>query len=304
MEFHIPPVYFGEEFAYMAYAPSSWAMEVFHINALRSQTNGRGVRTAVLDTGADVSHPEIGGRIVLSRDFTNSRIGFRDAHGHGTHCISTVGGVSPGVGVADCEIINCKVLGDSGSGSDRSIAAGVEYAVSVGAEVISMSLGSSSSSPTIHAAIQRAEAAGVWVIAAAGNEGRAGVGYPGQYPECISVAAIDRAMRVADFSSRGTKLDCSGPGVDILGAKVGGGYRMMSGTSMACPFIAGMMSLLRQALKDRGQTFGGAQWLRDALQSAAVDLGKPGVDTDYGPGWLAPSLVATVAMGIPKPLEG
>lgn len=297
--YSLPPIFGVHDVAAPA---SSWAMAAWDVDQLRSVNDGQSVLTAVLDTGGDINHPELKGRIVASKDFTGSRVGFADSHGHGTHCLGTVGGLSRSIGVSMAPLLNGKVLGDSGSGGDAGIAAGVRWAVGQGAEIISMSLGSSSPSPTIREACAEAAAKGVWVIAAAGNEGNAGIGYPGGYPECLSVAAIDRNFRIANFSSRGDKLDASGPGVDIVSAKPGGGYQSMSGTSMATPFIAGLLACFRGALKAKNRPIFDVGQLRAFLGTTAVDLGAKGDDRDFGPGWAAPLLLLVSTFTDPKPI--
>ena len=296
------PIY-GRRYDSLADVPESWAMKAWKVDDLRSVSDGAGVTTAVLDTGGDIDHPELKGRIRDSRDFTGSRIGFRDQNQHGTHCLGTVGGRSPSIGVANgCTLLNGKVLGDSGGGADSGIAAGIDWAVASGAEVISMSLGGSYSS-TIESACKRAADKGVWCIVAAGNSGNGGVDYPGKLDCVASVAAIDRNFKIAGFSSRGDKLDTSGPGVDIVSAKPGGGYQSMSGTSMATPFIAGLLTCLRAGLKVRGIPIPDVYGLRLMLASISVDLGRAGDDTDYGPGWLAP-LMLTLSLTPNPPAIG
>ncbi|CAN5418809.1 hypothetical protein BH11PLA2_BH11PLA2_32520 [soil metagenome] len=299
--YSLPPIFDVRDASNLA---ASWAFAAWDVDALRKMHDGSGVTVAVLDTGADDTHPDLAGRIVKQRDFTNSRVGYRDSHGHGTHCLGTVGGLTRTIGLANGPLLNGKVLGDSGSGSDGGIADGIDWAVAEGAQVISMSFGSSGQSGPIKAACDRAAAKGVWVIAAAGNEGRAGVGYPGGYASCISVAAIDRNFKVANFSSRGDKLDCSGPGVDMISCKPGGGYQSMSGTSMATPFIAGLLACYRGLLKAKSLPIPDVAGLRKLLGSRTVDLGTTGDDTDYGPGWVAPLMLAITAVPNPKPLEG
>lgn len=300
--YSLPPVTVGPAFAA---ASQSWAFPTWKVDDLRKLSDGSGVIAAVLDTGGDASHPDLRERIIAAKDFTGSRFGHQDRNGHGTHCLGTVGAANPLIGVSQgCKLLNGKVLGDSGSGGDSGIAAGIDWAVASGAEVISMSLGSSSPSATIKAACERAVDAGVWVIAAAGNEGNAGIGFPGGFLSTISVAAIDRNFRVANFSSRGDKLDCSGPGVDIVSCKPGGGYQTMSGTSMATPFVAGLLTLLRAAIKASGAKMPTLGELRTMLASRSVDLGIPGDDRDYGPGWVSPLMLGLSTVPNPLPIGG
>lgn len=300
----LPPIERGPEYASLSMAPESWAFAAWDVDRLRAVNNGKGVICAVLDTGGDVNHPELTGRIDASKDFTGSSYGFADRNGHGTHCLGTVGGSSLKIGVANgCRLLNGKVLGDSGSGSDSGIAAGIDWAVEQGAAVISMSLGSSSPSQRIKDACDRAAVKGVWVVAAAGNEGNAGVGYPGGFPSCMSVAAVDRNFKVAGFSSRGNKLDTSGPGVQIVSAKPGGSYQEMSGTSMATPFVAGLLTCLRGGMIANGAPIPNTEELRRLLFNRSVDLGTPGDDTSYGPGWLAPLMLAMGATADPPAIK-
>lgn len=303
--FSIPGFQVGEVFAQAPNA-ASWAFDAWKIEDLRKDADGSGIMVAVLDTGCDLKHPEFAsGQIVDARNFTGGRSDdVTDVQGHGTHCAGTIFGMSKYIGVTKGPGIVGKVLGNNGSGGDRGIAQGIDWATERGAKIISMSLGSSSPSPTIQAACKRAAAKGVLVIAAAGNEGQAGVGYPGGYDECISVAAVDRNFKVAPFSSRGVKLDTSGPGVNITSAWPGGSYRDLSGTSMATPFVAGIFCLVRAKYEAAGIEFPDTAGVRQMLFSRSVDLGKPGDDNDYGPGWANPLLLAVGARRDPAPIAG
>lgn len=301
--FGFDPLTYGDFYESLSSAPESWAMAAWQVDRLRSVSAGKHVLTAVLDTGCQIDHPALQGSVVASRDFTGSRIGFRDQNGHGTHCCGTVGGLAK-IGVApDCGLLNGKVLGDNGSGTDLAIAAGIDWAVQQGAEIISLSLGSSSPSRTIQAACDRAAADGVWVIAAAGNSGNRGIDFPGGFESTIAVAACDRNFKVAGFSSRGDKLDCTGPGVDIVSARPGGGYQSMSGTSMATPFIAGLLTCWRAALKKMNLPIPGTTALRSMLHSQAIDMDAPGHDRNSGPGWLAPLMLMLQLTPDPPPVR-
>lgn len=254
-------------------------------------TKGRLVRVAVLDTGCDLTHPNLKGAIMAARDFTGSPSGPSDVNGHGTHCAGVVGARTDGAGLLgvapECSILVAKVLGDSGSGSDFSISGGIDWSLAAAqnTDVISMSLGARTPSQTIHAAVKRADAEGVIVVAAAGNEGpgQNTVGYPGGFVECVCVAATDSTDAVARFSSRGQQVFVAGPGVNVRSTYPGGRYATMSGTSMATPHLAGVAALWIAAnptvpKKDRPAKF------KAALVAACKDLGTPGRDTAYGHG--------------------
>lgn len=297
------PMVYGDFYESLSNVPESWAMAAWQVDRLRGVSSGEGVLTAVLDTGCQIDHPALDGRVVASKDFTGSRIGFRDSNGHGTHCCGTVGGL-PKIGVAPgCSLLNGKVLSDAGSGSDSGIAAGIDWAIQQGAEIISLSLGSSNPSGPIRAACDRAAANGAWVIAAAGNSGNRGIDFPGGFESTIAVAACDRNFRVAGFSSRGNVLDCTGPGVDIVSARPGGGYQSMSGTSMATPFIAGLLTCWRAGLKRMNLPIPGTTALRAMLHTQAIDMDVPGHDRNSGPGWLAPLMLALQLTPDPPPVR-
>lgn len=253
-----------------------------------TKTKGKGIRVAVLDTGGDLAHPDLRDGIAASKDFTGSRSGPSDVNGHGSHCCGVIGARLDGQGLAgvapECSILVGKVLGDNGSGADAWIAAGIDWSIAQGADVISMSLGGSYSKVT-HDAVKRAVAAGVIVVAAAGNAGPGEntFGYPGGLPESICVAATDRNDAVARFSSRGAPVYIAAPGVEILSCFPGARYAKMSGTSMATPHVAGCAALwvsLNQAIPktDRPAKF------RETLGKATKDIAPPGRDTATGYG--------------------
>ncbi|MFF8656065.1 S8 family serine peptidase [Streptomyces huasconensis] len=253
---------------------------------------GKGVTVAVLDTGADAGHPDLGGRVTESRSFVPGEE-VADRNGHGTHVASTVGGsgaaseggrekgVAPGAFLAVG-----KVLGDEGFGSESAVIAGMEWAAEdVGAEIVSMSLGSQEPSdgtdPMAAALNALSKETGALFVVAAGNTGApSSIGSPGAADSALTVGAVDSADRAAYFTSRGPragdhalKPDLSAPGVGILAARsrLTGGegpYTEMSGTSMAAPHVAGAAALLAE--KHPG--WSGAR-LKDALMSTSAQLG-------------------------------
>ncbi|MFG2118161.1 S8 family serine peptidase [Streptomyces sp. NPDC048710] len=251
---------------------------------------GKGVTVAVLDTGADLSHPDLKDRVATTRSFIDGQE-VADRNGHGTHTTSTVGGsgaASDGKekGVApDATLAVGKVLSDQGSGSESQIIAGMEWAArDVHARVISMSLGSTEASdgtdPMAQAVNTLSEETGALFVIAAGNTGApSSIGSPGAADAALTVGAVDSADQAAYFTSAGPrygdnalKPDISAPGVDILAARSqlvsgSGYYTSMSGTSMATPHVAGAAALLAQAHPD----WTGAQ-LKDALMSSSERL--------------------------------
>ncbi|GAA5141199.1 S8 family serine peptidase [Pseudonocardia adelaidensis] len=223
---------------------------------------GAGTTIAVLDTGLDLGHPDFAGRDIEARSFVDGQTA-QDVHGHGTHVTGTAcGALAPGTGrrygiAHEARILVGKVLGDDGSGTDADILAGMSWAISSGAQVISMSLGSDIEqvSTAFEIVGRRALAAGTLVVAAAGNNARrsAGntgfVGMPANSPSIMAVAAVDSALAIADFSAasstiQGGQVDIAGPGVDVYSSwPVPQGTNTISGTSMATPHVAGIAAL-------------------------------------------------------------
>lgn len=261
-----------------------------------SSATGRGVRVAVLDTGLDLDHPDFAGRSITSQSFIAGVPTANDGHGHGTHCIGTsCGPADPPQGrrygiASEAEIFAGKVLSDQGSGADAQILAGIEWAITNGCQIISMSLGADVEqvSPAYEAVGRRALAAGTLIVAAAGNNaarqfGDPGfVGVPANSPSILAVAAVDANLQIADFSAaanpvEGGEINVAGPGVAVFSAwPMPQRNNTISGTSMATPHVAGIAALLSQA---RGVT---AQALWDALVEGARKLDLP--ETDAGAG--------------------
>jgi subtilisin family serine protease len=251
----------------------------------------------VLDTGIDANHPDLRGQVAETADFSSSPYGVADVQGHGTHCAGIIAGRENDIGVVGiCPdlaehgggLLIGKVLGDNGSGQSEWVTRGIRWAMSEGAHVISMSLGSPQPDVAMHAAIQEAVKSGVAVIAAAGNDGRRTFGnqvnYPGRYPETITVGAIGEDRVITEFSSRGPEVDIAAPGEEILSSVPGGKWVRMSGTSMATPFVAGVVGLVLSLDATAGHT----DRLRRLLYAHAEDVGEPGRDPRYGAGLIRP----------------
>ncbi|MFI2779527.1 S8 family serine peptidase [Streptomyces sp. ALB3] len=258
-------------------APQAWA----------GGFDGKGTTVAVLDTGIDATHPDVKDRITRTRSFVPGEE-VLDKHGHGTHVASTIAGsgaASDGAnkGVAPAaDLIVGKVLGDEGSGADSGIIEAMEWAKAEGADVVSMSLGSSvpddGTDPMAQAVDALSADGGPLFVIAAGNAYGAGtIGSPGSAASALTIAAVDKQDGRADFSSmgplvrsHGLKPDLSAPGVDINAAAsqaipgIEGMYQGMSGTSMATPHVAGAAAILKQ----RHPEWSGRR-IKDALMSSS-----------------------------------
>lgn len=264
-----------------------WGIQEVHAPDVWSITTGMGVKVAVLDTGVDYNHPDLKENIKVYADFTKSPHGPLDKQGHGTHVAGIIAAADNGIGVIgiapQAELYCAKVLGDTGSGNFQSIIDGIRWAVSQEVDIINLSLGSGSQPPKeMHQAIKEAHDAGIFLVAATGNE-NAAVCWPAMYDEVIAVSAMSRARERADFSNYGIKNEIMAPGVDILSTFKDGGYAKLSGTSMATPIVTGCIALYLQVCRARGvQPL--LQELHATLEAACEDLGAPGHDVYTGDG--------------------
>ncbi|MEE6261265.1 S8 family serine peptidase [Plantactinospora sonchi] len=256
---------------------------------------GKGARVAVLDSGADFTHPDLVGRIVDRADFTVEGGDAVDHNGHGTHVATTIAGTGAAAhgqrrGVApDAQLVIGKVLDDHGYGSDSQIITGMEWAAER-ADVINMSLGGEEpddgSDPLSLALDNLSRQQGTLFVVAAGNSGGP-ISSPGSAATALTVGAVDRDDRLAYFSSRGPLVDSYAakpelvaPGVDIVAGRAAGTdlqdpideyYEASTGTSMASPHAAGAAALLVQRHPE---------WTPEQLKAALVGASDPLPGTD------------------------
>jgi major intracellular serine protease len=233
-------------------------VEMIQAPKIWDQTKGKGITVAILDTGCDITHPDLKERIIGGRNFTNDDGGkadeYKDYNGHGTHVAGTIAATKNNTGVVgvapEANLLIIKVLDKNGSGQYEWIINGINYAIEQRADIISMSLGGPEDLPELHTAIQKAISNNILVICAAGNEGD-GVDstdefdYPGSYNEVISVGAIDLERHSSNFSNSNNEVDLVGPGEKILSTYLNGKYATLSGTSMATPHVAGAIALIK-----------------------------------------------------------
>ncbi|PLR75458.1 serine protease [Bacillus sp. V3-13] len=231
----------------MIQAPKIWA-----------ETKGKGMTVAVLDTGCDISHPDLKGRIIGGRNFTsddgsNPNV-YRDYNGHGTHVAGTIaaeGNEFGVIGVApEANLLIVKVLNKDGSGKYEWIINGIHYAIEQKVDVISMSLGGPNDTPELHEAIKKAVENNILVVCAAGNEGDGNdstdeFAYPGCYNEVISIGAINLERRSSEFTNSHNEIDLVAPGEKIVSTYLDGKYASLSGTSMSAPHAAGALALIK-----------------------------------------------------------
>ncbi len=284
------------------YLPSDqtpWGIETVYNDPLILFTSGGdGVKVAVLDTGVTVSHPDLNGRIFDCKDFTNRRFPVidgkcSDKNGHGTHVAGIVaadaGSDNLGIyGVApSAEILAYKVCGNNGACYADDIAFALRLAADQGANVVNMSFGTNQDITLIQDAVNYAASKGVLMVAAAGNDGPfpASLDYPAAYPSVIAVGAISQSQEVTDWSSRGVNsttepfvveekdIEFAMPGEHVESTWNNGSYVILSGTSMASPFTAGLAAKFWQAEAENPM-----ESTRELLRSLARDLLPSGDD--------------------------
>jgi len=249
--YRLPPYVLGPK-VYMANDLGDvidWGLKAHNIPKHHLETEGEGIVVGVADTGRP-DHDDLNDNILASRNFSESHTD-EDTQGHSTHVCGTIAAIRNDKGVIGVapkvKLVTAKVLGDDGSGTNYGVAQGVRWLVNKGCDIINMSLGGPHD-PMISAAVQHAVNEGVFVICAAGNEGfvpgHNTVGYPAKLESTFAVASYNKAGRLSEYSSRGNEVHIAAPGEDILSTWPGGGYRRISGTSMASPFVAGVVALL------------------------------------------------------------
>lgn len=276
-----------------------WGASAIKAPAVWPSTTGGSVIVAVLDTGV-ASHDDLSPQVLPGYDFIDNDTTPTDLNGHGTHVAGTVAATrNNNLGVAgvapSAKILPVRVLDASGSGSLTGVANGIIYAVDNGAKIINLSLGGSSTTAALEAAVAYAVSKDVLVIAAAGNEGVNSLpSYPAAYPQVLAVASVDKNLAVSGFSSRGSYVDVAGPGGSITSTYLNNSYGTLSGTSMASPHVAAAAALLRSAFPNAS-----AAMIKSALENSAYDLAPAGPDTSSGLGLIQADAAFSLLSGTP-----
>jgi subtilisin len=264
----------------------SWGID--RVDADVAHTNGEtgnGADIAIIDTGIDDDHPDLQTNVDAGKAYVkcrgrNCNYPWSDDNDHGSHCAGIADAVDNTEGVigvsTEATLHAVKVLDKSGSGSFSDVAAGVEYTADQGWDVGSMSLGASSGSQTVKDACRYAYDNGVLLVAAAGNSGPCSdcVGYPAAYPTVIAVSSTTETDSLSGFSSTGPEVELAAPGSNIYSTVIGS-YDTFSGTSMACPHVAGTGGQL-MANGSSNTT------ARDRLRSTAESIGLSENESGYG----------------------
>lgn len=226
-----------------------WEITAFNLPSTWKYSQGEGVIVAVLDTGADLDHPDLVENLLPGINFVKPNSPPEDDNGHGSHVTGIICASNNDLGIVGvapkCKVIPVKVLDGKGNGNLDNVAKGVRWAADQGANFITMSLGSPRPVDIVKHAIDYAASKGCVTWCAAGNSGQTRqIFYPAAYPNVIGIGAIDEKFNRADFSCTGPDLDFLAPGVQILSTVPDNWYALLSGTSMANPFAVGVGALL------------------------------------------------------------
>ncbi|SDW67787.1 Subtilase family protein [Marininema mesophilum] len=224
-----------------------WGVQRIEAHKVWRYTKGRDVNVAVIDTGIASDHPAVrenykGGINILSPMFTPY-----DYNGHGTHVAGTIAGRAEDLlGVAPrVNLFAVKAFNRKGSANLSDLLSAINWCIENKMQVVNMSFGMARVSDTLEQAIRTAYQKGLVMVAAAGNQGTSGdIDYPARFSETIGVTATDRTGDIASFSNTGPGVDIAAPGDKVSSCWLNGGTRVMSGTSMAVPHVAGTAALL------------------------------------------------------------
>lgn len=264
-----------------------WGYE--KVLAHQANTNGwtgKGVKIGIIDTGIRSNHPDL--KLAGGVSFIGNGTSFEDDEGHGTHVAGIVGALDNEIGTVgiapEAELYAIKSLNHVGMGNLSDVIAGIDWAIEKDLDIINLSLTSESGSSILEGVLKEAYNKGIFIIAASGNAKQtvpagADVLYPAKYESVIAVGSIDSQYNRSKFSYYGPSLDFVAPGERIYSTYTHPDYEYRHGTSMAAPYVAGIVALYKQAYPN--STY---KELRQLMESTARDLGEPGKDQSFGHG--------------------
>ncbi|MFB7630610.1 type VII secretion-associated serine protease mycosin [Streptomyces sp. NPDC056149] len=276
-----------------------WPLSAYDVDSVWKVSTGRGVTVAVIDTGADGTHPDLVGNVLSGKNFLEggtadhvttddhgtSMAGLIAGHGHGADGAAGVKGLAP-----ESKVLPLRVTADNASSvvtRGMPVADAVRYAVDHGASVVNMSLGGTEEVPGLKAAIRYAQQKDAVVVAGTGNDGTNSLAYPASIPGVIAVGAVDSSGKVWPKSNYGSGVLLTAPGVGTVSTSVRHMYSTGDGTSVATAYVSAAAALLRSKFPDlsAGQIANRlvkTAKLPDAAQGAKVP------DQHYGYGFIRP----------------
>ena len=227
---------------------SGWNITAFDLPSAWNKTKGEGVKIAAIDSGVDVDHSDLKNNLLQGINLLNKKALPIDDCSHGTFVTGIICAENNEIGMVGvapkANVIPIKTLNAKGLGNLNTTSEGIRWACDNGADIICMSMGSPRPLQQLRKSIQYASNKGIPIFVAAGNVGKTKeVFYPAAYPETIAIGSIDENFKRSKFSNTGKNLDFMAPGNDIF-STIPGWYGVMSGTSMAAPWAAGIAALL------------------------------------------------------------
>ncbi|MFF0624190.1 type VII secretion-associated serine protease mycosin [Streptomyces sp. NPDC004296] len=276
-----------------------WPLSAYDAESVWKISTGRGVTVAVIDTGADGTHPDLVGNVLSGKNFLEggtadhvttddhgtSMAGLIAGHGHGTGGSAGVMGLAP-----EAKILPLRVTADNASlvvTHGTPVADAVRYAVDHGASVINMSLAGPEGVPGLESAIRFARQKDAVVIAGTGNDGTDAPTYPASIPGVIGVGAVDSSRKIWPKSNYGPDVLLTAPGVGTISTSVDHMYSTGDGTSVATAYVSAAAALLRAKFPDLSAGQIANRLVKTAkLPESAKDLKVP--DQHYGYGFIRP----------------
>ena len=251
--------------------------------------SGEGVKVGVMDTGISTEHPDLS--YVEGYNFLDGNTDVEDKNGHGTHVAGILAAgdrVNGMLGVAPkVDLYVAKIMDERGQGRESNIVKSIEWAIEKELDIVNLSVGSERELNSLKRMLEVGTEQGILFVGAAGNTGEEElkegsiVDYPARYPEVIAVGAVDSLDQRAFFSAHGPEVEVVAPGVRIDSTFTGTTYDTRSGTSMAAPFVSGMLAIMKE-----GHPSSTAAELRERLREPEwiqpLGTEQPNDETGYG----------------------
>ncbi|MCR4429444.1 MAG: S8 family peptidase [Tepidanaerobacteraceae bacterium] len=250
-----------------------WGVQKIGAPHVWKDIRGEGVRVGIIDTGVDINHPDLKDNVKEVGGVLDCK-NIIDDNGHGSHVAGTIAALDNDIGVVGVaprvDLYPVKAFDKSGRGNISNVIDALGWCIEKKVQVVNMSFGFTKNSMALERAIKEAYRQNIVLVAAAGNSGGDdSVMYPAKYPEVIAVAASNSANKAAWFSSGGPEVDVIAPGASIPSTYKDGGYKSMSGTSMASPHVTAACALIL------AKSSMSPAKVKEVLTASAIDIGLP-----------------------------
>lgn len=254
-------------------APQAWGITV-----------GSALLVGVLDTGVDVNHPDLNGKVLSGADAND--VDLNDSIGHGTEVSGIIAAnTNNNQGIAgvswNTKVLSLKITDDFGQARVSNVVSALDQAYQKGVRIVHISLSTNQFSQTLKDAIKQAHDKGILIISTAGNSGIKELRYPAAFDGVIGVGAVDETKQKEFYSTTGEHVSLVAPGTSIYTTSINFTYDKVTGTSFAAPQVSGAAALIWSIAPKLTN-----DEVRNILSSSADDLGVPGKDQQYGYGLL------------------